>query len=61
MPFELVGVSRCTRLVLRFNFAGHMWEIEVPPVECTGVCTVVQIRMPLVEFIDPTPTSITMR
>ena len=33
MPFELVGVSRSTDLVLRFNSAGHMWESEMLPVE----------------------------
>ena len=37
MPFELVGVSRSTELVLRFNSAGHMWESEMLPVECTMV------------------------
>jgi hypothetical protein len=37
MPFELVGVSRSTELVLRFNSAGHMWESEMLPVECIMV------------------------
>ena len=37
MPFELVGVSRSTELVLRFNSAGHMFESEMLPVECTMV------------------------
>ena len=35
--FELVGVSRSTELVLRFNSAGHMWESEMLPVECIMV------------------------
>ena len=37
MPFELVGESRSTEVVLRFNSAGHMWESEMLPVDCIMV------------------------
>ena len=33
MPSELVGVTRSTELVLRFNSVGQMWESEMLPVE----------------------------
>ena len=52
-PFELVRVSRCKGLVPRFNSAGHMWEIEVPPVECTSVYTVVHITVSLGKNTTP--------
>ena len=61
MPFELVGVSRSTELVLRFNSAGHMWESEMLPVECIMVREVEHVLdVPASSKTSPTNRTSTM-